>query len=56
MVYLYLDEYAPLNSELSVLAINTMLKDSNDLDPLVRGMALRHLCSLRYADLVLLVC
>ena len=48
MVYSYLNQYAPLNHELSVLAINTMLKDCNDVDPLVRGMALRNLASLRY--------
>lgn len=51
MVYLYLANYAEMNAELSILAINTLLKDCNDTDPLVRGMALRSLCSLRVEDI-----
>jgi vesicle coat complex subunit len=47
MVYLYLNQYAPLNHDVSLLAINTMAKDCNDVDPLVRGLGLRNLSSLR---------
>jgi vesicle coat complex subunit len=49
MVYLYLNQYAARNADQSVLAINTLLKDCNDVDPLVRGLALRNLTSLRCA-------
>uniref|UniRef100_K3WB21 AP complex subunit beta n=1 Tax=Globisporangium ultimum (strain ATCC 200006 / CBS 805.95 / DAOM BR144) TaxID=431595 RepID=K3WB21_GLOUD len=56
MVYLYLTNYANKNSELAIMCINTLLNDWYDLtifcvnrneDPMVRGLALRSLCSLR---------
>eukprot|EP00698_Gefionella_okellyi_P015847 TRINITY_DN4498_c0_g1_i1.p1 TRINITY_DN4498_c0_g1~~TRINITY_DN4498_c0_g1_i1.p1 ORF type:complete len:763 (-),score=163.79 TRINITY_DN4498_c0_g1_i1:884-3139(-) len=52
MVYLYLCNYAEMNEELAVLAINTLLKGCNDSDPLIRGLALRNLCSLRTKNIV----
>lgn len=51
MVYLYLCTYAQQKPELSILAINTLQKDGRDDDPMVRGLALRSLCSLRLPDL-----
>ncbi len=48
MVYLYLGNYAESNPELSLLAVNTLQKDASDTNPMVRGLALRYLCSLRY--------
>lgn len=48
MVYLYLCSYAEQKSDLALLAINTLHKDVRDEDPMVRGLALRSLCSLRY--------
>eukprot|EP01138_Halocafeteria_seosinensis_P006281 gb/GECG01006422.1/.p1 GENE.gb/GECG01006422.1/~~gb/GECG01006422.1/.p1 ORF type:complete len:791 (+),score=105.71 gb/GECG01006422.1/:1-2373(+) len=47
MVYLYLSNYARSNPDLTLLTINTLQKDCRDDDPMVRGLALRSLCSLR---------
>jgi AP-4 complex subunit beta-1 len=47
MVYLFLSNYAESNADLAVLAINTLTTDCRDTDPMVRGLALRSLCSLR---------
>lgn len=50
MVYLYLSTYAEQKQELALLTINTLQKDCRDDDPMVRGLALRSLCSLRWVD------
>nr|XP_020636225.1 AP-4 complex subunit beta-1 [Pogona vitticeps]XP_020636226.1 AP-4 complex subunit beta-1 [Pogona vitticeps] len=47
LVYLYMCNYAPLKPDLALLAINTLCKDCSDPNPMVRGMALRSMCSLR---------
>ncbi|ETV70018.1 hypothetical protein H257_14379 [Aphanomyces astaci] len=47
MVYYYLTNYANKNADLAILCINTLLTDCRNEDPLVRGLALRSLCSLR---------
>ena len=47
MIYLYLTAYAEQNAELAILAVNTLQKDTKDVDPSIRGLALRSLCSLR---------
>ena len=47
LVYLYLVTYAEVNSEIAILAINTLRKDCQDMDPSIRGLALRSLTSLR---------
>jgi vesicle coat complex subunit len=47
MVYLYLCTYAEAKADLAIMAINTLHKDVRDEDPMVRGLALRSLCSLR---------
>ena len=48
MIYHYLTNYAESQPELALMAINTFLKDiKNNVDPKVRGLALRSLCSLR---------
>lgn len=52
MVYLYLVNYAESNSELAILAINTLQKDCRDDDPMIRGLALRSLCSLNLLNMV----
>jgi AP-4 complex subunit beta-1 len=52
MVYLYLVNYAESNSELALLAINTLQKDCRDDDPMIRGLALRSLCSLNLLNMV----
>mmetsp|Transcript_92943 Transcript_92943/g.266419 ORF Transcript_92943/g.266419 Transcript_92943/m.266419 type:complete len:839 (+) Transcript_92943:187-2703(+) len=52
MVYLYLVNYAESNSELAILAVNTLLKDCRDDDPMIRGLALRSLCSLSLVNMI----
>merc|ERR1719159_1881790 len=52
MVYLYLVNYAESNSELAILTVNTLQKDCRDDDPMIRGLALRSLCSLSLQNMV----
>ncbi|XP_053103446.1 AP-4 complex subunit beta-1 isoform X2 [Hemicordylus capensis] len=47
LVYLYMCTFAPLKPDLALLAINTLCKDCSDPNPMVRGLALRSMCSLR---------
>eukprot|EP00062_Callorhinchus_milii_P009428 gi/632953230/ref/XP_007892303.1/ PREDICTED: AP-4 complex subunit beta-1 [Callorhinchus milii] len=47
LVYLYMCTYAALKPDLALLAINTLRKDCADSNPMVRGLALRSMCSLR---------
>ncbi|XP_063481874.1 AP-4 complex subunit beta-1 isoform X3 [Symphalangus syndactylus] len=51
LVYLYMCTYAPLKPDLALLAINTLCKDCSDPNPMVRGLALRSMCSLRMSKL-----
>ena len=48
LVYLYLCNYAESHSELTLLAVNTLQKNCRDPNPIVRGLALRSMCSLRF--------
>ena len=52
MVYQYLCNYATANPELAQMCTNTLTKDCNNDDPMVRGLALRSLCSLRLPQMV----
>lgn len=52
MVYLYLCTYAASKPDLTLLAVNTLQRDCRDDDPMIRGLALRSLCSLRVNNLV----
>ena len=67
MIYLYLCNYAKQKKDLAVLAINTLRKDAQvafvsfgkssppltqDDDPMIRGLALRSLCSLNIPSIV----
>jgi AP-4 complex subunit beta-1 len=52
MAYLYLSNYAELQSDLALLVINTLLKDASDEDPMVRGLALRCICSLHVNNIL----
>eukprot|EP00485_Elphidium_margaritaceum_P005776 CAMPEP_0202688500 /NCGR_PEP_ID=MMETSP1385-20130828/4001_1 /ASSEMBLY_ACC=CAM_ASM_000861 /TAXON_ID=933848 /ORGANISM="Elphidium margaritaceum" /LENGTH=740 /DNA_ID=CAMNT_0049343493 /DNA_START=129 /DNA_END=2348 /DNA_ORIENTATION=+ len=51
MVYLYLCTYAASKPDLTLLAVNTLQRDCRDDDPMIRGLALRSLCSLRVGNL-----
>lgn len=41
LVYLYIINYAKTNPELSLLVINTFIKDASDPHPLIRALAIR---------------
>jgi hypothetical protein len=52
MCYLYVGNYAQGHPDLALLTINFLQKDCQDDDPMIRGLALRSLCSLRVKNLV----
>lgn len=52
MCYLYVGNYAKSNPDLSLLTINFLQRDCKDVDPMIRGLALRCLCSLRVEGLL----
>ncbi|KAM7493242.1 hypothetical protein LguiB_027851 [Lonicera macranthoides] len=52
MCYLYVGNYARYNPDLALLTINFLQRDCKDEDPMIRGLALRSLCTLRVANLV----
>ncbi|KAI4376306.1 hypothetical protein MLD38_014086 [Melastoma candidum] len=52
MCYLYVGNYAKVNPDLALLTINFLQRDCKDEDPMIRGLALRSLCSLRVPNLV----
>ncbi|KAM7411110.1 hypothetical protein PAMA_021203 [Pampus argenteus] len=52
LVYIFLCSYATLNPELSLLVINTLRKDCQDPNPMVRSLALRNMSNLRLPSLV----
>lgn len=52
MVYLYLCTHAETNQDIAILAINTLQKDCKDESPLVRGLALRSISSLKLTTIV----
>ena len=52
MCYLYVGNYAKYNPDLALLTINFLQRDCKDEDPMIRGLALRSLCTLRVPNLV----
>jgi AP-4 complex subunit beta-1 len=52
MVYQYVTHHAHTNPELAIMVINTLQTDCRDESPLVRGLALRCLSSLRLPKVV----
>lgn len=52
MLYLYITHYSACAPDLALLTINQLHKDSGDTDPMIRGLALRSLCSLRVPNFV----
>nr|XP_061803579.1 AP-4 complex subunit beta-1-like [Nerophis lumbriciformis] len=52
LVYVFLCSYASLNPELSLLVINTLRKDCQDPNPMVRSLALRNMTNLRLPSLM----
>lgn len=41
LIYLYIINYAHANANLSILIVNTFIKDANDPNPLIRALAIR---------------
>lgn len=41
LVYLYIINYAQCNPDLSILIVNTFIKDASDFNPLIRALAIR---------------
>ena len=52
MVYFYLCNYAHGNPDLALMCVNTLQRDCSSSDPMVRGLALRSLTSLRLPSMV----
>ncbi|ANZ74736.1 BA75_01067T0 [Komagataella pastoris] len=52
LVYLYLMNYAKTNPELSILAVNTFVKDSEDPNPLIRALSIRTMGCIRVDKMV----
>ncbi|KFM26556.1 Beta-adaptin-like protein A [Auxenochlorella protothecoides] len=52
MQYLYLRTTARQNSSVALLVVQTLLNDCKDLDPTIRGAALRSMASLRVPELM----
>ena len=48
MIYNFIVFYAEQRAELAIMTVNTLVKEACDnIDPMVRGLALKHLASLR---------
>jgi|TARA_B110000977_G_C10850961_1_gene405803 vesicle coat complex subunit len=52
MLYHYITHYAQANADLALLTVNTLQKDCREEDPVIRGLALRSMASMRVPDLV----
>lgn len=52
LVYLYVINYAKVQPELAILAINTFRKDSLDTNPLIRALAVRTMGCIRLEQVV----
>ena len=52
MVYLYLGNYAHKDPEMAIMCINSLRRECNNEDPMVRGLALRSLCNLRLESIL----
>ena len=56
MLYLYFTNTATAKPDLALLVVNMLLKDSRDVDPTIRALALRSLSGLRVASLAEYIC
>lgn len=56
LVYLYLMNYAKSQPELVILAVNTFVKDSDDVNPLIRALAIRTMGCLRVPKILDYIC
>ena len=56
LVYLYLLNYARSQPELTILAVNTFVKDSADPNPLIRALAVRTMGCIRVEKITEYLC
>ncbi|KAJ6247651.1 ap-1 complex subunit beta-1 [Anaeramoeba flamelloides] len=56
LVYLYLIKYAKFKPNLSILVVNTLVKDTQDENPLVRALALRTMGSMKVEGVTEYLC
>lgn len=56
LVYLYLINYAKSQPELTLLAVNTFVKDANDPNPLIRALAVRTMGCIRVEKITEYLC
>ena len=52
MVYLYLSTQAHKEPEMAIMCINSLRRECENEDPMVRGLALRSLCNLRMVSIL----
>ena len=52
MIYLFLSNYAHKEPQMGLMCINTLRRDCENEDPMVRGLALRSLSSLRMESML----
>ena len=52
MVFHFLCTYASEKPDMAIMCINTLQRDCTNEDPMVRGLALRSLCSLRLPSII----
>lgn len=55
-MYLYLINYAKTQPELTLLAVNTFVKDANDPNPLIRALAVRTMGCIRVEKITEYLC
>lgn len=48
LVYLYISQYAKRNPDVALLTINSLQKDCLDPNAMIRGLALKTLCNIRF--------
>ena len=48
LCYLYLCHYSSSNADLALLTVNTLKRDAEDTNYMIRGLALRSIGSLRF--------
>lgn len=51
MLYHYITYYAQAKADLALLTVNTLQKDGRDENPVIRGLAIRSMASMRVPDL-----
>ena len=56
LVYLYLINYAKTQPDLAIMAVNTVVKDAQDPNPLVRALAVRTMGCIRVDKIVEYLC